>query len=271
MASLSEVQVSLQNLLDSSVYPLGESFPSVAGGTKDIFIGIGWPQPGLLERVLPQNKSVISIFTPPHQERNVTRFFPVWQDKEINVSNLILSVVDNKITITGMPTVGEIPVIIVNNDNLNTYSYTVAELDTVDTIAFALAQIIPGSVAVDNTITISNVIDLQARVSTKGTRIIEHKRQERIFWLIVWAHTPTLRNLICDAVDISIAKATYINLPNDIEQARLIYKDMCEYDFLVKQQCYRRDFYVHVEYPTTVIDTDYTLAAIHTPITNTSI
>jgi len=267
MATFSDVQTALQSLVMAAVYPNGINNPSVAN--VGIRIETGWPTPSALDQRLQTGKALVSIYQPTGMGRNVTRFFPEWKAYSVTPAQLTLTITGNTITVGGAINAGEIAIIIVNKNNANSYSYTVQTNDTFNTIASALTALIPNSSVIDNVITVLNAYNIVGRISTQSTIQREEKRQKKIFWLIVWAPTPAIRDLISDAIDLAIPLNPYINLP-DGTGARIIYEDVADRDTFAKTSAYRRDFIVSVEYATTQNSTVYTVENSVSPIQVTS-
>jgi hypothetical protein len=267
MASLEQVRTAICNFIEGAVYPDGLSQPSVAG--VDIEIAPLWPPPNYLERVFAAGKAHVSVWEPPGTEKKTTLSFPEEIVTSTNTATLIMTVGNPTITLSGTITAGEIAVVVINKNSGSSYSYTVEVGDTLDTIASALAALIPGAAVVGTVITISSAWNIIARVSVITNIQKNLKRQKRLFWIVNWSPTIAIRNSISDAIDVALPETPYIPL-DTLYSGRILYENHHSLGYLEKQKCYRDDFWISVDWETTTNKTYYTIENIYTPITSSA-
>jgi hypothetical protein len=253
MADLTDVSGCLVNLAETAVYPNGLLNPSVAN--VDITIFPGWPNPADLDAALAANKCFVSVY-PTQRVRNTTRFQNDWVTQSINPQTIVLTVNNNQVTVTGTITTPQ-TCMVINNDI--GYAYSLLSNDSVNSIASSLAGLIPGASSVGNVITITGSHKLEAHISVPGTSIKEVKRQLRVFQITIWAPSTTIRTQVASSIDGLFSDTTRFELPDNFS-AWLNYDSDHESDIIEKQLCFRRDLFYQVEYPTTITQTDYTIA-----------
>lgn len=254
MADISDVQNTLVTLVANAVYPNGTSQPSVSG--SDIRIFAGWPIPANLDADLAAGKANVSIYA-TNIERVTTRFDMSWQELSINTPTLT-AIVDSsgtRVTIGGTAATSQSVMIILNGTG---YAYAVQINDTLNSIATNTAALIPGATVSNNVITVSNAYSLIARIGVTGTGIRELKRQERVFWIITWAPTPSARDIIASAIDVALSATIRIALL-DGYYARLRYIGTTPTDDIEKENLYKRSLSYAVEYATTQTETEYSV------------
>lgn len=256
MATIREVQDTLGLLIESVVYPNGVDNPSITG--DKIFISSGWPIKNRLDTDLVGNNVHVSIFPIRGSEKNTTRFPKVWQEISRNTQTILPQVNSNTITINGTVTVPQTVMAIVNNTG---YAYPLKETDTLEDVANGLAAIIPNATASENVVTINGAHSLIARVSVRGIVARESKRQEKLYYVTVWANTPELRETVGSAIDVSLGDIERANLP-DGSAAAITYKGSQENDHLQKSIIYRRDLIYTIEYPTLISKEAFSIADI---------
>jgi hypothetical protein len=254
MADIDDVLTTLGGLIATALYPNGTTHASAV--TAQVKIYPGWPVPNVLDADLAAGNAHVSIFPRP-EERNTTRHAPEYQQAVITPATLTVLALGNTVTIGGIVSVPQ-AVMVVTNFGKQSYSYFVLQADTLDSIATALAALIPDATAIGAVITIPGVYDIRAQIITSGTAIKEVRRQERLVQMVIWAPTPALRTAIARVVDPILAQTERFILP-DGSNARLTYKSSPINDMLQKATIYRRDLFYTVEYATTVQGTFYTV------------
>ena len=257
MADISEVLTTLKNIIVTLIYPNGILNPSITA--KDVCITVGWPTKNDFDSWLKQGKSLISIF-PTIVERDTTRYLKPWQLSSINPVTVVANVVGNVITLSGTVTVGERIMTICNGIS---YGYTEAAGDTIDSIATSIAELIPGAVYLNNTVTIANCNSLIVRIGDGGIMVKEVKRQERQILIRVWTSAKTTsaisdRSLLSKTIDSYLSDIERFVLP-DNTLARIHYCSSKEQDMLESDNTYVRDLNYYVEYPTIVSATAYSI------------
>jgi len=245
MATLREVQNAIKELIVTAVYPNGVTNPSITGTL--VKVRVGWPLSVKLDEDVLAGNSQIRIFPIGMADKNTTRFPKIEKTVQIYTPTLTTSVVSNQIMIGGTVT---LPQAILIDLNGNLYGYLVLLSDTVNTIAAALAALIPGATALANVITVTgSILKLTASVVVDGEVATEIKRQRKIFYVTIYAPTPDQRDTLGDAVDVMLGNVYRINFP-DTTQAVMIFKATNEVDAFEKNIIYQRDLVYTVEYPT---------------------
>ena len=145
-------------------------------------------------------------------------------------------------------------------DNIG-YAYPLKDTDTLNDIATGLEALIPNAVAVDNVVTVPGAYSVIVRISVCGMVAYESKRQEKLYYVTVWANTPELRETVGSAIDVSLGDIERADLP-DGSAAAITYKGSQEDDHLQKSIIYRRDLIYTIEYPTLVSQKAFSIADI---------
>jgi hypothetical protein len=106
-------------------------------------------------------------------------------------------------------------------------------------------------------ITIPEAKALVARVGGVATASREVRRQERLFQITLWCPSvygdgspDAARSATVKLIDPILAATDFLALPNG-EKGRLRYQRTTLNDALERANCYRRDLFYTVEYPTT--------------------
>jgi len=259
MADISDVSNALIALCVSAVYPNGTGSASVTGSAVRLFSG--WPIPQLLDADLLAGASQISVF-PTNTETNTTRYPKDWVNQSVNAQTITATLSGQMVTIGGAQPATFYPHVISVSVNGLPYVYTTLQADTLNSIASALAALIPGAVAVGAVITISTTARLNfSRVGVTGSSIREIRRQTRVMQLSVWTSTPSMRDTLAKAIDTALAATEFLTMP-DGYGARLVYKGSHILDDVQKASLYRRDFLYMVEYATTQTETDTQITQI---------
>ncbi|HNC11731.1 MAG TPA: hypothetical protein PLF59_08160 [Cyclobacteriaceae bacterium] len=244
MAGLWDVADTLAGLVEQAVYPAGTSQPSVAG--VDVTIFVGWPVREVLDDTLKAGKAMVSIY-PTDKERYVTKFERVFQTVSISPATLTAIVSGNTVTIGGVVSVPQAVMVILNAVG---YSYGVLITDTLDTIAAALAAMIPGASSTGQVITLTNVTRLSTSIMTQATAAQELTRQERVFQISCWTTTPDIRRLLDEPIDVYLKKV--VNpVFSDGFYGLMWYDHRKEIDATELQLIYRTDLFFRVQYATT--------------------
>lgn len=254
MADLSDVEDTLVDMVSGMLYPDGILNPPIVSGIGTIKVYAGWPIPPVLESDIQNNISHVTIF-PTNQGRNTTRFTQNWHEKSITPATLTLTVVNNTVTVGGTVTIPQACMVIVNKIG---YAHQVLSGDTLDTIATALAALIPNATAVGSVITINGAFSIIARITQHGIGIKEIKRQEVMINFIVWTNSRSNRTEIGKVIEIGLGQLSRFLLPTDNYWAPITHSGLKDHDELQKTYAiYRRDLMFKIEYPSTV-QADYT-------------
>jgi hypothetical protein len=178
-----------------------------------------------------------------------------------------LDVVANTVTVSGSVTAGQVNVIIVNNIG---YAYMALITDTLNTIASALAGMIPNASAVNNVITINEAYSIEARVSVPGTMRRILQSEEGIFRARVIAATHEARETLGKALQLAFLKLTpryYLSMPDGIS-ASIRAKGVEEINTYELDLAFVRDYLYLLEYHVVDVDEFQTIAD---PYQNTSV
>ena len=249
MADLSDVVDALASLADLALYPNGDNHPSVAGVA--VTIAPGWPIPKQLDAIIKAGNAMMTVYPMPGMDQNVTRFLNEEpQETATPSSSLTMTVSGNEVTVGGAINAGEAAYIGVNR---TPYTHAVVASDTPATIAAALAAQIPGASVSGAIVTIGgSVYDIQAGVSAIASLQTEIARQKRVFMLTAWCPSPSTRDAIAQAVDVSFKAipGRRITLA-DGTYGILIYRGTLQTDEMTTRKVFRRDLRYEVEYGTT--------------------
>lgn len=93
---------------------------------------------------------------------------------------------------------------------------------------------------------------------TTGTAGLELRRETRQFQITVWAATYGARDTLGSAIDVGLAVLERFTLP-DTYTATLNYAGSRQDDNQQRSGIYRRDLFYTVQYPTTLIQTEYVI------------
>lgn len=245
MADLTDVGNALVALAAQTIYPNGIGQASIAN--VDVRVFQGWPNPENLDVDLLAGKAQISVFVRP-EERNTTRYPTGWKQQAAPVQTLTLTINGQQVTVGGTVSTPQNVALLVNRQS---YGYAVQANDTLTTIATALAALIPGASSAGAVVTLPSSANVTAaRVGASAQFIRELKRQQRVFQISIWTPTPAMRDTIAQALDVALAAAAWLTMP-DQTGARLIYKSSMVTDDYQKNRLYRRDLMYSVEYATT--------------------
>ncbi len=255
MADLTDVENALVNFASSACYPNGTSSPSIANVNIAIFPG--WPNPADLDATLAAGNCYVSVY-PSQVEVNTTRFPIDWQVESVDTPSITTSIHNNQITLSGTVSSTVPQTIIVVNNNV-AYHYSVLFTDTINLICTNIAALISGASASSNVITIPGSHKLAANISVPALAIQETRRQKKLFQIIIWAPTQSIRTTVASAIDVYLSQITRFVLPDNF-YAWLHYSHSIEIDKQEKQLCFRRDLFYQCEYATTYAVTDYTIA-----------
>jgi len=253
MASLTDVMNAIGGLAASALYPDGTGQASIAG--TDITIVSGWPDANALNTALSEGKVFVSIYPVNNMERSTTRYARVWYDGPMAPITLTATVVNNTVTLGGAISTPSACMLIVNG---TPYAYAIQPSDTPESIAAALAALIPGAETTGSVITITGAHSVIARINTAGTSTRPIKSQERVFMITTWAPNFALRETVSNAIEIALTAAQRMMMPDGF-YAALSYRGASEQDQLQKPLIYRRDLRYAVDYTTTQTETDYTI------------
>ena len=246
MADIMDVQQELAALCSAAVYPNGTSEASVTG--FPVVVYPGWPMPDQLDIDMRSNKVNVSVWA-RGEVQNTTRFPAAWQELSRVEQTLTATVSGDSVTIGGNIGPGQVAVVIECN-GLG-YAYGVKSSDTLQTIASALADMVPGATAQGAVISLASPAKLVAKVAVTGTIAKEVRRETDKVQIVIWAPSFELRTTVARAINAALAELRFIPLPDGFS-ARIVYQGNISKDKDENSLIYRRDFIYSVEYPTTV-------------------
>jgi hypothetical protein len=263
MATISDVENTVCTLLETVLYPNGTSMPSVTG--YNILLTPGEPVSNVLDSQLLANASMVAVFPLTGTDKDVTKYSSkIWYQVSVNLATLFVNISQNVITINGTVTVPQ--GVLVTIDHVN-YPYAVQPDDTLSSIATNIAALIPAAVATGNTVVLnSGFSSLSAEAIQQGIIARESKRQQKLFYVSVFAPNPQHRAIIADACETYLGDVERIFF-NDATSAVVWYKTVYERDLFQKQVVYQRDLVFNIEYPTMIYSTADTVGNIELNIT----
>lgn len=243
MATLADARTLLATLTSAALYPNGTSQPSAVGVT--VTVVPGWPIPKQLDEIIAAGNAMVSIYQYGGMGKNTTRFLGD-DDAQATIPapNISLTISGNKITVGGTINPGEAPTLTVN---YQPYSYAVKATDTVNSVAAALAALVPGATVSGPTITLTGAFSIQGAISVPVTVQQEIGRQAQVFMVTAWNPTPDLRDSVSATLELAFKLQPRIVMP-DNTWARLLYRGTIETDTLQKQRIYRRNLLYEVEF-----------------------
>ena len=258
MASVFQVEETLAAIVETAVYPDGEANPSVVG--VDVKIVTGIPVKKTLDEYLNAGKAFVSINSIERMDRNVTRYSKEWHTISVDTATIGVGIArtdvsDYGVTLTGTITAGQLVVLQLG---ATVYTHAVLVTDTLDSIATALAALIPGGSAVANVISFSTLEKVTGGVSVSAIAAQEIKRQQKIFCVSIWSPTNEFRDTLGEAIDLHLSDIERFVLPDDF-YARIIYTGTIDRDGFQVHRLYKRELDYSIEYPTTRTKTFNTL------------
>ena len=244
MADLSDVLNQLASMVATAVYPNGYSLPSVA--SVDVTIFPGWPIRNKLDDQMNAGNALVSIF-PTNKEKDITKFFRDWKQSTVTAPTLTATVVNKTVVIGGMVSVPQSVMVIVDGIG---YAYQVLALDTLDSIAAAIALLIPDSTSSGAIVSIPSAGNIGADIGTQGTAGQSLGMQDREFMVTCWCPSPVIRSLLAPPIHKYLSINWQVPL-NDNFYCRIFYSHTNEMDGVELSNVYRRDLFFRVQYETT--------------------
>ena len=267
MADLADVMNALVALVDATLYPNGDTSPSLTGATYKIYPG--QPVPAQLDTDLAAGTINVSVY-PLDGEFNTTRFPRDWHQATPPAITLAAAVAGDTVTLSGTVSMPQNVGLLVDGE---AYVHGVAAGDTLATIATALATLVSADQAATSSgpaLTIPGAHRILARVGGVGTSIREVKRQLRRFRISFWCADPNSRNAAAAPVDVALATTKFLTLA-DGSAGRLVYHASPFIDKTETVSLYRRDLVYSVEYPTTQTESDTEIIVLEENIAGGSV
>lgn len=228
-----------------------------------IYVFAGDPLKLDLDAILKANEAVIAVFATRGMTRNTTRIRREYVDQVIQTATLFLNVSGNTVTVNGSVTANESCMVIVNNVG---YAYRALSNDTLNSIASALANLIPNATANNNIITIANTYNIVARVSVPGqARRILHS-QESVMRARIITQNNQMRDVLGNAIQIGFGvNGYYLPMP-DLISASIKPNDIQEINTYELDLAFVRDYLYLVEYHTVQVSDFQTIADVNAEI-----
>lgn len=264
MASLLDIQNAMVQTITIAVYPNGTASPSIIN--KDVFIYPGDPIKSQLDSDLLAGKAHIAVFPDKAMTRNVTKYRDQFADAQIDDATIFLNILNNTVTVNGTVTVGQVSMIILNGVG---FAYSAQQGDTLNTIAAALANMMPGASVLNNVITISDVKTLQARVSVLGSMRRILNTYESIFRARIIASSYPDRETLGNAIVLAFAKLNpryYLAMPDGIS-VFISLNTTQEINSFELDLAFNRDYLFLVRYNTVDVEQFQTIADPYQNIT----
>ena len=255
MADLSDVEQALTSTAFSILHPNGPASQNILGSMIRVYRG--WPSSNALNTDLLNGIVNVSVFSIPDDTRDTTRW-GLCEATSSNRSTLTATATNGSIVVGGVPSIGQLVGVIVNND---AFSYRVQVGDTLESIAGELANLIRtlhACMQVGDVLTIPNATRLIGRTVADLTVRTEWARQEQGFRVAVWAPDPSSRDVVCSAIACGFAQIAFLDL-GDGSSGRLRYRKTAAHDEDQSARLYRRDLIYAVEYGTIVTSAEPSL------------
>jgi hypothetical protein len=253
VADLSDVVNLLAAMAAAACYPNGPGSPSVTGGSGDVKIYPGWPVPAALDVDLALGRTNVSVFPLHGGSGNVFQVLDEFYVVAPAVHGMTASIAvaaggaSATVTLSGAPGAGEFCTIIA--DGRHAYSEAGASAAAiVAALASAAAANYPSVSASGNSITFPTT-RLVANIGAPATLGKATHRQKDNFALTVWAPTPSLRDTVAAAIDVSLKKTNRVTFP-DTSQGVLAFSHPRQIDDRSAASEFRRDLVYSMEYAT---------------------
>lgn len=253
MADQVDVETAIVSTIATALYPSGPSGnnASVPGPVCKVFRG--WPVPANLDRDLAAGIVNVSVY--PGPDKNTTRSILRWQKSAPPAPKITLAVAGNIITLGGSIQAGDLAVV------KTARAFFPVEVSTGQTLAqvasalaAALSVAFPGTTSVNSVVTVNTSETLLVANGGIGTAWLETRRQSQLFQVTLWCPTPTVRDSLGTFVKTLFAGIERVVLTVDNSFASVGYDHGLTSDRSELQQCYRRDFFYRVEYPTVTLE-----------------
>lgn len=244
MADLSDVENAVVVEVTDALYPQGISQASIVGTTCRVYRG--WPITASLNTDLAAGVVNVAIF-PANKPDEVSDPYFDHSYTTISPTSLIASVTGQSVTFSGLVATGQVVGLLIDGVP---FSYVVNASDTSQSIAANLAVLINVTRVVsvsDSTITVPAVGSLIARAVTKATLSQALRRQRRGIDVSCWCPSATLRDSVCQTVDIALTSSPFIPLADET-MAHVRYISTQVYDQSQNALLYRRDLCYLFEY-----------------------
>lgn len=247
MASILQLEEHIAQVITNIVYPNGVDNPSITGHNTKVITG--FPIKNVLDDVVKNDISTISIYPITGMERNVTRYLREWRTISQPEQTIFLRLDGLNLFVEGDADAEQICLVRIG---IGVYSYETVAGDTLNTVAMNLAAKIPGANYIGNVVKLETATDVTVFVSTYAVLGKEVKRQQKIYCMTIWAADTQCRSVLGDAVDLYFAENTRQLLEADDFFVYFFYRMTLEEDMLQKNNIFKRSLEYNVEYPTVV-------------------
>lgn len=249
MADLSDVESALVDTIAAAIYPNGTVSPSALPAAVAVRTYRGSPNASKLSLDMTASIPNISVFSLPGFTRETTRYPEDWEMLKLPVTTIAASVVGNHVTFSGTSGVPQFAGI---RSGGIPYVYAATPADTPNTVAAALAALVPGATCAGAVVSVPPAPKLTARVLGFSTLGRELRRQKQGMKITFYAPTPALRDTVAAFVDVALSRVRFLALP-DGYCGRLRYSGTFVDDVPQKEGLWKRDLRYTVDYPTTEI------------------
>jgi hypothetical protein len=250
MADLADAEDGLANLVTSVCYPTGNAAPSVFGNETDIFRG--WPTKQNLDPALKNGTNFISVYLLPGFSRETTRYRKAW--KQIASTAPTITVAIDKFTATFSGAAGIQQTAGIRFNGV-VYSVAATITDTPDTVAAALAALVPGASVAGSVVTVPCFDPhFEAKTGGYGTAMLELAREIVGIKVTLWTPSVEMRDLVGRTLRAALANYDYFPLA-DGSNGRLKHTGGFVDDRPSKSSLWVRDLRYTVEFPTTQVIT----------------
>lgn len=254
MADQSDVAQAIADIIGMAIYPNGMGAPPIgftlSSGQPGTCVRInqGWPIPAQLDKDMSAGIPNVTVY--PLRGKDTTRYLTHFEETQVNTPTLTLTAQGQSVTVGGTIPDASNPTNLVIVANGLPYTYQVQASDTLNSIAAALAALIPGAGATNALITLPDASALGAvRVGISGTIADIAESESRRFQITVWAPDPQMRSIIAKAIRTALAPLSRIPL-SDGTTGNITFVDDFPTDASQKSAIYRRDIWYSVDYPT---------------------
>jgi hypothetical protein len=273
VAEFSDVRDALASIIAGVVYPNGSGQASaivVNSAPVPTRIYPGWPVSSKLDADMLAEFLVVSVFARPTGSSQNTTRFPTDEVVITGPVHTITATVDatgTEVTLGGTVSTPQNVGIEINRQAA--FVHAVTALDTLDTIAAALATAISAytpATAVGPVVTIPAATSLAARVGGVGTVGKPVGTQRRTFQITVWAPTPAVRDAAVKIINPLLRGMSRITFP-DGTMGMLCYVDDVPDDMTQKENLWVHHLFYAVEYSTVILSQATEIIVVETTLT----
>ncbi len=249
MADQSDVEIAIQSIVATALYPNGTSEESAVGLTCRVYRGL--PMAPVLDVNLAEGVVNVTV-NASGETKNTTRYPRIWQSTFDIPNRLSVTLTDQTLSFSGACDLGQLVGIGVNGA---VYAYAVQAHDTPATVASNMAAMLRTAGWITEytgtSITLPQAYMLSGRVVVGAGALQEIKRQEQMFEISLWCPDPASRDAVAPVIDQALALRPFIAL-SDGSNARLVFVSSHSSDANDNATLYKRCLIYSAEYPTTI-------------------